>query len=384
MKILIKNGFIFPITSSYFQGDILIKDGKIEAIGVNLQDSDVEIIDAKDKFILPGFIDAHSHIGLFEEGVGNYYQDGNEATDPVTPHVKAIDAFNPDDSAIDKALSGGVTCVTILPGSANPIGGQGSIIKFKSKIVDEMIVKEIAGLKMALGENPKRVYGQKNQMPSTRLGTAAIIRNYFFKVQDYMNKKKEAEKEEKTFLERDLKYEIGEKVLKGEIPARIHAHRKDDILTAIRISEEFDFKLVIEHATEAYKIADYIKSKNIPLILGPLFGFNTKLELKDKTYESIKILNEKGILTSLMCDHPVIHLEHANIQAGTALRYGANEDDLLKMLTINPAKILGIEDRVGSLEKGKDADIVIWSAHPFDMRARVEKVFIEGKEVYKE
>jgi len=384
MEILIKNGFIFPITSSHFQGDILIKDGKIEAIGVNLQDPNAEIIDAKDKFILPGFIDAHSHIGLFEEGVGNYYQDGNEATDPVTPHVKAIDAFNPDDSAIDKALSGGVTCVTILPGSANPIGGQGSIIKFKSKIVDEMIIKEIAGLKMALGENPKRVYGQKNQMPSTRLGTAAIIRNYFFKVQDYMNKKKETEKEGKTFLERDLKYEIGEKVLKGEIPARIHAHRKDDILTAIRISEEFGFKLVIEHATEAYKIADYIKSKNIPLILGPLFGFNTKLELKDKTYESIKILNEKGILTSLMCDHPVIHLEHANIQAGTALRYGANEDDLLKMLTINPAKILGIDDKVGSLEKGKDADIVIWSAHPFDMRSRVEKVFIEGKEVYKE
>ncbi|HOJ92092.1 MAG TPA: amidohydrolase [Dictyoglomaceae bacterium] len=384
MEILIKNGFIFPITSPHFQGDILIKDGKIEAIGINLQNPNAEIIDAKGKFILPGFIDAHSHIGLFEEGVGNYYQDGNEATDPVTPHVKAIDAFNPDDSAIDKALSGGITCVMVLPGSANPIGGQGSIIKFKSKIVDEMIVKEIAGLKMALGENPKRVYGQKNQMPSTRLGTAAIIRNYFFKVQDYINKKRETEKEEKTFLERDLKYEIGEKVLKGEIPARIHAHRKDDILTAIRISEEFDFKLVIEHATEAYKIADYIKSKNIPLILGPLFGFNTKLELKDKTYEAIKILNEKGILTSLMCDHPVIHLEHANIQAGTALRYGANEDDLLKMLTINPAKILGIDDKVGSLEKGKDADIVIWSAHPFDMRSRVEKVFIEGKEVYKE
>lgn len=377
MKTLIKGGFIYPVVGQPFRGDILIEDGKIKKVAERI-DEECEIVDAEGKFIFPGFIDAHSHLGLFEEGVGAVYQDGNEATDPVTAHVRAIDAFNPDDSAIERALAGGVTTVMILPGSANPIGGQGAILKLKSKIVDEMIVKEPAGLKMALGENPKRVYSGKNQTPSTRLGTAAVIRGYFMKVQDYIKKKDNAAKEGKEFTERDIKLEIGEKVLKREIPARIHCHRKDDILTAIRIAEEFNFRLVLEHGTESYKIVDYIKEKNIPVIVGPLFGFNTKLELKDKTYEAIRILNDKGVLASIMCDHPVIHLEHANIHAGVALKYGAKEEDLIRMLTINAAKILGMDDRIGSIEEGKDADIVVWSHHPFDLRAKAEKVFIDG------
>ncbi|MCX7904446.1 MAG: amidohydrolase [Caloramator sp.] len=381
MKKLIKGGIIYPVVGQPFRGDILIEGGKISKIAESIED-DCEVVDASGKFIFPGFIDAHSHLGLFEEGVGSMYQDGNEATDPVTAHVRVIDAFNPDDSAIERALSGGVTTVMILPGSANPIGGQGAILKLKSKIVDEMIVKEPAGLKMAFGENPKRVYGGKNQTPSTRLGTAAVIRGYFMKVQDYIKKKENAQKEGKEFTERDIKLEIGEKVLKGEIPARIHCHRKDDILTAIRIAEEFGFKFVLEHGTEGYKIADYLRKKNVPVVVGPLFGFNTKLELKDKTYEAIKILNENEVLISIMCDHPVIHLEHANVHAGVALRYGAKEEDLIKMLTINGAKILGMEDRIGSIEEGKDADIVIWSHHPFDLRARAEKVYIEGNCVY--
>jgi len=214
------------------------------------------------------------------------------------------------------------------------------------------------------------------------LGVGASIRKYFQNVKNYMAKKEKAKEKGETFEEIDPKLEIGEKVLRKEIPARIHAHRADDILTAIRISEEFGFNVVIEHATEGYKIADYLKEKNIPVILGPIFGFRTKLELKDMTFESIKIINEKGILAAMMCDHPVIHLEHTTIQLGTALRYGAKEDDLLKMVTINPAKILGIDDRVGSIEAGKDADLVIWSGHPFEFRSVVERVFIEGKEVY--
>jgi len=381
MKILIKGGFIYPVTSPCFVGDILIEDGKIKKVGKDIKE-DCEIIDAKEKFIFPGFIDAHSHLGLFEEGVGSIYQDGNESTDPITPHVRVIDAFNPDDKAVERALSGGVTTVMVLPGSANPIGGQGAILKLKSKIVDEMIIKEPAGLKIAFGENPKRVYGGKNQIPSTRLGTAAVIRSYFMKVQDYIKKKENSKNEGKEFLDRDIKLEIGEKVLKGELPVRAHCHRKDDILTAIRISEEFNFKIILEHATEGYKVADYIKEKNIPVVLGPLFGFNTKLELKDRTYESINILNQKGILTCIMCDHPVVHIENANIHAGVALRYGAKEEDLIKMLTINAAKILGIDRRVGSIEEGKDADIVIWSHHPFDLRAKAEMVYIDGKCVY--
>jgi len=381
LKRLIKGGFIYPVVGQPFMGDVLIEDGKIKKLAENIEE-DCEIIDAFGKFVFPGFVDAHSHLGLFEEGVGSIYQDGNEATDPVTAHVRAIDAFNPDDSAIERVLSGGVTTVMILPGSANPIGGQGAILKLRSKIVDEMIIKEPAGLKMAFGENPKRVYGGKNQTPSTRLGTAAVIRGYFMKVQDYIKKKENAQKEGKEFTERDIKLEIGERVLKGEIPARIHCHRKDDILTAIRIAEEFGFKFVLEHGTEGYKIADYLRKKNVPLVVGPLFGFKTKLELKDKTYEAIKILNENGVLISIMCDHPVIHLEHANIHAGVALRYGAKEEDLIKMLTINGARILGLEDRIGSIEEGKDADIVIWSHHPFDLRARAEKVYIDGECVY--
>ena len=380
-EVLIKSGNIFPITSGPFKGDILIENGKIAKMGEKIDDPNAEIIDATGKFVFPGFVDAHSHIGLFEEGVGYVYQDGNEMTEPITADVSVMDAFNPSDPAIERALRGGVTTVMVLPGSANPIGGQGAIVKFKSKIVDEAVVKFPAGLKMALGENPKRVYGEKGKKPSTRLGISAVIRGFFMKVRDYMEKKKRAIEKDGVFLETDPQMEVGELVLKGEIPARIHAHRADDILTAIRLADEFGFKLVIEHATEGYKIADYIKKKNVPLVLGPLFGFRTKLELQDMTYEAIKIINEKGILASLMCDHPVVHLEHANIHTATALRYGAKEEDLLKMLTINPAKIIGMEDRIGSLELGKDADIVIWNFHPFDFKAKAEHVFIEGEKV---
>ena len=381
-KILIKGGEVYPITSKPFRGDILIENGKIVRRDERIEDPDAEIVDATGKYVFPGFVDAHSHIGLFEEGVGYVYQDGNEMTEPITADVSAVDAFNPSDPAIERALSGGVTTVMVLPGSANPIGGQGAILKFKSKIVDEAIVKFPAGLKMALGENPKRVYGEKGKKPSTRLGIVAIIRGFFMKVRDYMEKKKRAIEKDGVILERDPVMEVGELVLRGEIPARVHAHRADDILTAIRLADEFGFKLVIEHATEGYKIADYVKKKNVPLVLGPLFGFRTKLELQHMTYEAIKIINEKGILAGLMCDHPVVHLEHTNIHAATALRYGAKEEDLLKMITINPAKILGLENRIGSLEVGKDADVVIWNAHPFDFRARAEVVFIEGERVF--
>ncbi len=381
MKKLIKGGTLVTIASGTFIGDILIENGKIAKIAksIKLKDKNVEIIDAAGKYILPGFIDAHSHIGLFEEGIG-FMQDGNEMTDPVTPEVRAIDAFNPYDVAIKRALNGGFTTVMILPGSANVIGGQGAIIKFKSHIVDYCIVKSPAGLKMATGENPKRVYGEMKKMPSTRLGIAAVMRNYFMKVQDYMEKKKRALEKDGVFFDRDPKLEVGELVLKGEIPARVHAHRAQDIVTAIRIAKEFGFKIVIEHGTEAYKVVDYLVENNIPVVVGP-HDFRTKVELKDLTYENVRILNEKGVLTAIMVDHPVIHLEFANVHAALAMKYGAKKEDLLKMLTINPAKILGIDDRVGSLEVGKDADIVIWDNDPFLPQARVEKVFIEGQEI---
>jgi len=382
MKKLFKKATIIPITSENFVGDVLVENDKIVEIGRSLSSDGAEIIDLEGKYLLPGFIDAHSHIGIFEEGVGGDYQDGNEMIDPNTAQVRVLDAFNPDDVAIKRALFGGVTTAMVVPGSANPIGGQGLILKFKSSIPDEMVIRELAGLKMALGENPKRVYSAKNKMPATRLGTAAVIREYFYKVKDYMSEKKKAKDEGKEFTKVDMKMEIGEKVLKKEIPARIHAHRKDDILTAVRLSKEFDFDLVIEHGTEGYKIAEFLKENNVPVVVGPLLGFRTKLELKDKTYEAIPILNKAGVTTALMCDHPVIHLEDTIIQAGNALRYGATEENLLKMLTINPAKILKLEDKIGSIEKGKDADLVVWSGYPFEYKSVVEQVYIEGNKVY--
>ncbi len=382
MKTLFKNGKVFPISSNPFVGDVLVEDGKIKAIGaLNETDAD-EVVELNGKYLFPGFVDAHSHIGLYEEGVGAYYaSDGNEMTDPITPHVRAIDAFNPADPAIPRALSGGITTVMILPGSANPIGGQGAILKLNPTNVDKMIVKSPAGMKMAFGENPKRVYGGQKKTPATRLGIAAVVRDFFMKVQDYMAEKALAKEEGKPFTKRDSKLEIGELVLSKKIPARIHAHRADDILTAIRIAEEFDFDFVIEHGTEGYKIVDVLKEKNVKVVAGPLLTFRTKYELKDMTMKALKILIENGITASLMCDHPVIPLEYSTVQAATALRYGSKEEDLLKMLTINPAKILGMENRIGTIEEGKDADLVIWTGHPFDMHSVVESVYIEGKRV---
>ncbi|HOL04089.1 MAG TPA: amidohydrolase, partial [Fervidobacterium sp.] len=363
MSKLIKGGFVVTVTGESFIGDVLIEDGKIAKVGKNIKSKNAEVIDATGKYVLPGFIDAHSHVALFEEGIGSA-QDGNEVGDPITADVRAIDAFNPYDIAIKRALDGGFTTVMILPGSANVIGGQGAIVKFKSNIVDYCIVKSPAGLKMATGENPKRVYGSMNKLPSTRLGIAAIMRSYFMKVQDYMEKKRRAIEKDGAFLDRDPKLEIGELVLNGEIPARIHAHRAQDIVTAIRVAKEFKFKLVIEHGTEAYKVVDYLVENNVPVVVGP-FGFRTKIELKDQTYDNIRILNEKGVLTAIMVDHPVNPLEYANMQAAIAMKYGAKKEDLLKMLTINPAKILGIDNMVGSIEVGKDADIAIWDNDPF-------------------
>lgn len=380
MNLLLKNATVFPITSKPFRGDVLVQSSKIHEIGESIKKGkDTQVVDLSGKYLLPGFIDAHSHIGLSEEGVnGPIGTDVNEMTDPVTADVKAIDGFNPEDPAIDRALAGGITTVMIVPGSANPVGGQGAIIKFKSRIVNEMVIKEPAGLKLAFGENPKRVYGEQKKTPSTRLGVAAVVRTYFTKVQDYMKKKEIAQKDGKPFTERDLKLEAGERVLKGEIPARIHVHRYDDILTATRIANEFGFKFVIEHGTEGYKIVDFLKTNGIPVVAGPLMTFRTKRELKDMTMESLRILNEKGVLASLTCDHPVVPLEYASIQAAVILRYKVKEEDALKMLTINPAKILGMEERIGSIEKGKDADLVVWSGHPFDARSKVESVYIEG------
>ncbi|MFV9511483.1 amidohydrolase [Tepidibacillus sp. LV47] len=382
--IAIINGKINTITQGILEkGSILIENGKIKAIGETLEiPNDARIIDATNKWVTPGIIDAHTHLGVYEETIGWAGADGNEMTDPATPHVRAMDAINPHDQGFKDAVRGGVTTVQIMPGSANVIGGEMSIVKTYGRVVEEMIVKELSGVKIAFGENPKRVYGEKKQMPSTRMGTAAVLRENLVKAQNYLRKKEEGKADPAKAPETDLRMETLIKVLKREIPVRAHAHRADDIMTAIRIAEEFQLDLTLEHCTEGHLIADIIAEKGIPAAVGPTMTNRSKIELGERGWHTLVALDQAGVPISIITDHPVIPIEYITIAAAVAVREGLSEETAWKALTINPAKHMGIEDRVGSLEAGKDADIVIWSGNPFDYITKVEMTMIDGKIVY--
>jgi len=365
------------------KGVLLIEDGKILDVGEELEiPTDCQIIDAKGKFVFPGFIDAHTHVGIFEEVIGEVGEDGNEWTDPVTPHLRAIDAVNPRDKAFEDAVKGGITCVFTGPGSANVIGGQSIAIKTHGHIIDKMVVKAPAGLKVAFGENPKRVYGEQKKMPSTRMGTAALLRETLVKAQNYKAKLESEISNPDKVIERDLKLEILCDVLDKKIPIRAHAHRADDILTAIRIAREFDVNIVIEHCTEGHLIAEVLAEYNIPAVVGPSLVSRAKYELKDVSFATPGLLANKGVKVALITDHPVIPVQYLPICAALAVKEGMREEDALAAITINPAEIIGISDQVGSLEKGKDADVVIWDGFPLDIKARPSHVIIDGKIVF--
>jgi len=384
-SILIKNAKIYTMDEKGIieRGDILIKDGKIAMIDNNINEYADHVIEAKDRLVFPGFIDAHSHIGMWEDSVGFEGADGNEDSDPVTPHLRAIDAINPFDRSFEEAIEGGVTCVATGPGSANVIGGQFCVIKTFGKRVDKMVVKEPAAMKVAFGENPKSVYHEKHQMPQTRMATAAILREALFKAREYLNKKLEAQQdEEKDMPEFDIKSESLIKVLTKEIPLKAHTHRADDIFTAIRIAKEFDVNLTLDHVTDGYLIVDELKQENIPCIVGPNLTDRSKVELKNLDFKNPGILSKNGILVAIMTDHPVIPQKYLVLCSALACKSGMDEIDALKAITINPAKILGIDNRVGSIKEGKDADIVIYKGHPFDIFSEVEYVLIDGKVVY--
>jgi len=367
---------------TYASGTILIEGKKIINIGEEVViPADAEVIDAAGKFVLPGFIDAHCHVGILEEVYQIEGDDVNELTDPITPHLRVIDGINPEDEGFRDALSGGITTVVTTPGSANVIGGQMTALKTAGKTVEDMVLKELVGLKVAFGENPKRVYGNQKKMPATRMATAALLRETLVKAQNYQNKVKMASKSEENF-ERDLKLELVVKVLQGEIPLRAHAHRADDIMTAIRIAEEFNVKLVIEHCTEGHKIADILAQKEIPAIVGPVLTSRAKVELKDKTPKTPKILSEAGVKVGLMTDHPVIPINYLSLCAGLSQREGLSEEEALRMITIYPAQILGLDAQIGSLEPGKDADIIIVDGPPLELQSHVISVYIDGVEVY--
>jgi imidazolonepropionase-like amidohydrolase len=334
--------------------------------------------------VTPGFIDAHCHVGMWEESNEWAGSDGNEMTNPSTPHLRAIDAINPDDIAFKDACKAGITAVFTGPGSANVIGGQSVVIKTAgSSVVDELVVKDPAGLKMALGENPKRVYGVgKNQYPSTRMGNAAVMREAFYKAKNYLEKKKRGKKDPDKAPEFDLQNEVLASVLEGKLTARCHAHRFDDIITIIRIQKEFGFKLRIEHCTDGHKIAPYLAKNKIDAIIGPSMSARVKEELKDITFSTAGILEKAGVKVAIMTDAPVIPIDYLPLMVGLARKNGLSEEGALKSVTLHAAEICDCADRIGSLEPGKDADIAVFDGDPFEMKSVCRLTLIDGKIVH--
>lgn len=380
VSLLIQNGRIKTMAGQEFIGSIWIEEGKIKALGEKLEvPSEVQRIEAQGKWVLPGFIDAHTHVGIGEEIYQTEGDDLNEMTDPLTPEIRAIDGINPEDEGFRDARLGGITTVFSTPGSANVIGGTGVVLKTVGNIVDRMIIREPAGLKVAFGENPKSVYSEQKKMPMTRMGTAGLLRQALVDAQTYLEKCEEGKKDSEKKPERDLGYENIVRVLKREIPLRAHAHRSDDIMTAIRIAQEFDVELVIEHCTEGHKIAEELAEYGYPVTVGPSLVNRAKVELKDKSFKTPGVLARAGVKVAIITDHSCTPIERLPLCAALAVKDGMDPEDALKAITINPAEILGVDERVGSLEVGKDADIVIWSDHPFTMQAQPEIVIINGQ-----
>jgi len=383
--ILIKNGLLHTMSEQgTFKGDILLADGKIKEIGTSLTvQGDVEVIDAEGQMVFPGFIDAHTHLGLWEDAMGFEGADGNEITDPITPHLRAIDGVNPLDRTFEEAREGGVTLVATGPGSANVIGGQFAAIKTAGRRIDDMIVQEPIAMKCAFGENPKRCYAEKKQSPSTRMAIAAELRETLTKAKEYQEKKLKGLEDESKMPDINFKYEALLPVLEKKIPFKAHVHRVDDTMTALRIAKEFDVRVTLEHCTEGHLIADILKEENAQAIIGPSFTSRSKVELKNRTFETPGILEKAGLEVAIMTDHPVIPIEQLSLCAGLSVKSGMSYEGALKAITINPAKILGLDNRVGSLEVGKDADIVIWTADPLTLESDVALTLINGQVVYK-
>jgi imidazolonepropionase-like amidohydrolase len=399
--IAITNGKVMTITQGLFErGTVLVEGGRIVAVGEQVEiPDDAEVVDATGKVVMPGLIDAHCHIGIFPDGVGWEYSDGNEMTDPITPHLRALDAVHPEDPAFKELVAAGVTTVLTGPGSGNLIGGQWVCLKTAPRpSVEQMVLLEPAGMKMALGENPKRVYGEQKKAPSTRMGNAANLRAALVDAQNYLDKwgryeDERAEYEAKAEAgdedaeppkppERDLKLEALGKVLRREMKARVHAHRADDMLTAVRIAEEFGMDLTLEHATEGYKIADILAAKGIPVTAGPILFSRVKYELKEMTPKNPGIMARAGVKVAIQTDETSA-VKYLTINAALAVREGMPEEEALKAITVNAAEIIGVADRVGSLEVGKDADVVVFSGHPLDYRTVAELVLVDGQVVYR-
>ena len=351
--------------------------------------SSCTILDGCGGVVMPGFIDSHCHIGLWEDGQRDEDGDGNEESDPCTPQLRAIDAVNPFDPCFREAVCGGITSVMTGPGSANVIGGQFVFIKTTGTNIDKMVVKAPAAMKAAFGENPKSVYGKRNSAPGTRMGTASILREELYKAQKYQeDKQKGREDPKKDSPELNMKHEAMLQVLNGSLPLKIHAHRADDMLTAIRICREFNLRYTLDHCTEGHRIvedlfSEYRSGRLIGVIAGPLLSDRSKPELAHMTISNPGILSNRGIPAGIMTDHPVIPVQYLPVTAAIATREGMTEQKALEAITIQAARLCGVEHRVGSLETGKDGDIVVLSGHPFEFRTRVLCTVIDGRIVYR-
>lgn len=374
--IAITNGKLYTMEKKIIEkGTILIDDGKIAAVGKSIKiPANAETIDVEGKMITPGFIDAHTHVGIDEEVHAPVGDDCNEMTEPNTAELRALDAINYRDLAFQDAVKAGITTVMIAPGSANVFGGLIAVMKTAGATFKEMLLDGEAGLKMAFGENPKRVYGDKEKMPSTRMAIMAIARQGFFEAGEYL-KKKDKDREFR------LQSEHIAKALEKKIPVRAHAHRADDILTALRLRDEFELDMVIEHCTEGHLIIEELKHAKVPVVIGPSLSNRAKVELEHVTFKTPGILAAAGIPTAIMTDHPCTPIQYLPLCAGIAMREGMTEEDAMKALTIVPAQILNIDDRVGSLKAGKDADLVVWNQHPLEMMGKPEMVFVNGKRI---
>ena len=421
---IIKNARIYTMSLNgeakiIENGYVKISGGLIDEVG-DMKDYDIKnknknkdknknIIEAGGKWLLPGFIDAHTHLGMYEDGLRNEGDDLNEGTDPCSPHLRAVDAINPMDRTFDEALAAGITCVATGPGSASPIGGQFAVIKTYGNRIDDMVIKAPVGMKFALGENPKNFYGEKNQAPETRMATAAIIRENLKKAKKYgeklvgrdaiaelrsahapqnvsgvPQKSKKSNKEEKPDEpDYDMKLEALLPVVNGELDAHIHAHRADDIFTAIRICKEFDLKYVLIHCSEGHLIAKELAKDKVRAVIGPIICDRSKPELKNLELSNAKVLNDAGILFSLTTDHPVAPVQYLPYCAALTVKGGLALYDALKAITINPAVILGIDNIVGSIEKGKHADMVLYDGNPLEILSGVEMVMVNGEIVKK-
>ena len=381
MSILLKGATLLTMEKGEkaFVGDLLIDGEKIAEVGEKINESKADkVIDASGLYVMPGIIDAHCHIGLYEDGLNEEEGGGNEMSDPVTPQLRAIDGVNPFDNAFKEARENGVTVAVTGPGSANVFGGQFVAVKTVGKCIDEMVVKFPVAVKAALGENPARVYKAKDKTPETRMAIAATLRETLYEALDY--KKKMESKKDEDKPDKDLKLDALAMVLEKKIPLKIHCHRADDIMTAMRICKEFDIDFTLDHCTQGHLIPEYLGGKKV--ILGPLTVDRCKTELQHLSISAPRILSEHGVEFAIATDHPVIPIQYLPISAALAAREGLDEYEALRAITINPAKIIGIEKQMGSLKKGKIANIAVFDKFPLDIMARTKYVFIDGGLVF--